>query len=105
MNKSRRIFMMQSVAVGLSLALAKFALAAEMVNEKDKQAISLGYVSDTKKVDKAKYPKHAETQHCSNCMFYQGKEGDKAGACPLFPGKEVAAIAWCGSYTAKAKVG
>ena len=103
MDKSRRVFMMQSVAIGLALPLAKFALAAEALNEKDTQAKALGYVVDTKKVDKTKYPKHAETQHCSNCMFFQGKEGDKAGACPLFPGKEVSANGWCGSYAAKAK--
>jgi len=33
--------------------------------------------------------------------LFQGKAGDKAGMCPLFAGKQVAAAAWCSAYAKK----
>ena len=41
-------------------------------------------------------------QSCANCTLFQGKADSKAGPCPLFPGNEVAAGAWCSAYVPKA---
>ncbi|NOQ90915.1 MAG: iron permease [Gammaproteobacteria bacterium] len=40
-------------------------------------------------------------QTCANCSLYQGGTA-AAGACPIFPGKDVAAAGWCKSWVAKA---
>ena len=103
LNSTRRVFMMQ-VAVG-SAALAAataYAQGAAMVNEKDAQAVSLGYMADTTKIDGKKYPKHAAAQKCSNCQLFAGKATDAAGPCAIFPGKSVAANGWCSAYVKKA---
>ena len=39
---------------------------------------------------------------CSNCALYQGKSTDKAAACPLFAGKQVAGPGWCSAWAKKA---
>jgi hypothetical protein len=72
-----------------------------LVAESDPQAAALGYKADSTKVDAAKYPKHAATQLCSNCVLFQGKPADAAGGCPLFAGKEVAGKGWCSAYNKK----
>ena len=74
----------------------------KMVDEKDPKAVALGYYADAKKVDKAKWPKYAAGQLCSNCALYQGKPTDKAAACGLFPGQLVAGPGWCNAYVKKA---
>lgn len=102
MDNSKRNFLKQTVAIGLTLPLAKIAFAAENVDEKSPQASALGYVSNTKNADNSKYPKHQASQQCSGCVLYQGKAGDKSGPCPLFQGKLVSANGWCGSFVAKA---
>jgi hypothetical protein len=103
-TSNRRVFMLQVAAGGSALALAKVAHAqgAPMVNEKDGQAVALGYAADSTKVDAKKFPKHAATQMCSNCALYSGKAGDAAGPCGIFPGKQVAAKGWCSAYAKKA---
>ena len=73
-----------------------------MLDEKDPQAASLGYVADAKRVDTKKYPKFAAEQHCGNCALYQGKATDKAAPCPLFGGKQVAGAGWCSAWAKKA---
>lgn len=103
MNSNRRTFVIQSVVGASVLASTRVALAAApMVQESDPQAAGLGYKSDTTKVDKAKYPKHAATQECANCALYQGKPADAAGGCPLFAGKQVAGKGWCSAWAKKA---
>ena len=72
-----------------------------LLDEKDAQAIALGYVAVAAKADKAKFPKYADGQACSNCALYQGGAADQGG-CPLFPGKQVLAKAWCSAYSKKA---
>lgn len=100
---NRRVFMMQVAAGGSALMLATaHAQGAPMVNEKDAQAMSLGYAADTTKVDAKKYPKHAATQLCSNCALYTGKAGEASGPCGIFPGKQVAAKGWCSAWAKKA---
>jgi hypothetical protein len=100
---NRRVFMMQVAAGGSALMLATaHAQGAPMVNEKDAQAMSLGYAADTTKVDATKYPKHAATQMCSSCALYSGKAGEASGPCGIFPGKQVSAKGWCSAYAKKA---
>ena len=72
-----------------------------LVDEKDAQAAALGYVAVAAKADKAKFPKYADGQLCSNCSLYQGGAADQGG-CPLYPGKQVLAKAWCSAYNKKA---
>lgn len=85
-----------------SAAPATAGAGGAMVEPGDAQAVALGYVDDASKVDKAKYPAHADGQACSNCALYQGKAGDAAGPCPLYAGKQVSAKGWCSAYSKKA---
>ena len=98
---SRRQFIQIVPVVGGVLLASRLALAAD-VDVKDPQAVALGYVPDATKADKAKFPKYAAGQSCSNCTLYQGKAGDASGPCPLFAGKTVAAKGWCSAYAKKA---
>ncbi len=100
MNQQRRVFLM-TVAAGSALA-ATAARAQAMVDPKDPQAMGLGYVTDSSKVDAKKYPKHAASQTCHNCALFQGKPSDAAGGCPLFAGKQVAGKGWCSAWAKKA---
>lgn len=101
MNNTRRDFIRIVPAAGVGLLVGQAAFAQAMVDEKDAQAASLGYVADSTKVNKTKYPKHTNEQLCSNCQLYQGKAGAAAGPCALFPGKQVAAKGWCSAYVKK----
>jgi len=96
----RRVFLM-SLATASATA-GSLAQAQTLVDEKDAQAVALGYVADAKRVDTKKFPKFAAGQVCSNCSLWQGKPADKAAACALFPGKQVAAAGWCSAWVKKA---
>jgi High potential iron-sulfur protein len=98
---NRRVFMMTIAAAGGALA-ATGARAQAKLDEKDPQAVALGYVADTTKADKKKFPKHENTQACGNCQLFQGKATDAAGGCPLFAGKQVATKGWCSAWAKKA---
>lgn len=99
---NRRVFILSLVAGGSTLAAASAAHAQAMLSESDPQAVALGYKADTTKVDKAKYPKHENSQICGNCQLYQGKPADASGPCPLFPSKLVAKNGWCSAWVKKA---
>lgn len=101
MNRSipRRVFMLTVAATGAGLVTA--ARAQTMLDEKDAQAVALGYVADAKRVDTKKFPKYAAGQVCTNCALYQGKATDKAGGCPLFGAKQVAGAGWCSAWAKK----
>ena len=101
MKNSRRQFMILSAAGACTLAVNGKVQAQAMVADADPQAVALGYKSDATKADKAKYPKYAAGQACSNCALYQGAAGSASGACPLFAGKQVAAKGWCSAYAKK----
>lgn len=100
---SRRTFLMRVAATGAAAAAGSqaFAQALPLVNEKEPQAVALGYVSDATKADAKKFPKYAAGQVCANCALYQAKPTDPAGPCPLFAGKHVAAKAWCSAWAKK----
>jgi High potential iron-sulfur protein len=101
-NSNRRVFLMQVAAAGSVLAATRVQAQAAKVDEKDPQAVALGYVADTTKADTKKFPKHTKDQKCSNCALFQGKAGDAAGGCPLFGTKQVAAAGWCSAWAKKA---
>ena len=101
-SSNRRVFLMQVAACGSVLAAAGAQAQAAKVDEKDPQAVALGYVADTTKADKKKFPKHAADQKCNTFALYQGKATDAAGGCPLFGTKQVAGTGWCSAWAKKA---
>ncbi|HYA20911.1 MAG TPA: high-potential iron-sulfur protein [Burkholderiales bacterium] len=105
-NIHRRDFLKMSTLAAASVAIGIRAgvsgAQGAQVNESDPTAQSLGYKHDASKVDKAKFPKYAAGQSCSNCQLYQGKPGDAWGPCPIFGGKNVNAKGWCSAYVKKA---
>lgn len=102
-HSNRRTFMLQAAACGSLLAATRVqAQAPAKVDEKEPQAVALGYVHDTARVDTKKYPKHTKDQKCNNCALYQGKPTDAWGGCPLFGVKQVAGNGWCSAWAKKA---
>ncbi|NUZ05922.1 high-potential iron-sulfur protein [Piscinibacter koreensis] len=101
---NRRIFLTWLPAAGAALAAANATAQtpAPMVDEKEPQAVALGYVHDAKRVDKAKFPKYAPPQRCAICQFYQGAATLPTAPCTLFAGKRVAGPGWCSAYVPKA---
>ena len=100
---TRRTFIRITTLSGAALlGLPAGAADAPVLDEKDPQAVALGYVSDASRVAKAKYPNYAAGQMCGTCQFYQGKAGAPMGPCPLFGGKQVAVKGWCSAYAKKA---
>lgn len=98
---NRRVFMMTLVA-GPSAIAASAAMAQAKLDEKDPQAVALGYVADTTKADTKKFPKHDNAQKCSTCQLFTGKAGAADGPCSLFQGKLVSANGWCSAWVKKA---
>ncbi|MES2538830.1 MAG: high-potential iron-sulfur protein [Pseudomonadota bacterium] len=109
MNKRR--ILIQSISTLVAAAAAGIPLmstgqepaqkTAPKLDEKDPQAISLGYKHDTTKVDKQKFPKHDVSQVCSNCQFFVGKVTDPWAPCTIFAGKQVANKGWCSAWVKK----
>ncbi len=97
----RRTFIRIVPFLGLLALSARDALGA-MVDDKGAQAVALGYVADSTRIDRATHPKFATGQACGNCQLFQGKEKDASGACPLFAGNSVSAKGWCNAYVKKA---
>jgi hypothetical protein len=99
---NRREFIVQ-LSLGSSVLAAGSAFAqAGPISATDPTAIALGYVADAASVNKAKYPKFAADQKCSNCQLYTGKPADASGPCAVFGNKLVPAKAWCISWVKKA---
>ena len=84
---------------GSSTGTANVA-SGPLLDEKDPQAVALGYVAVASKADKVKFPKYADGQVCSNCSLYLGGAAEQGG-CPLFPGKQVLSKAWCSAWVKK----
>ena len=100
MINTRRTFLITLAATGAALTSAAYAQAR--LDEKDAQAVALGYVADASKADTNKFPKYAAGQNCANCALYQGKATDAFAVCPLFAGKQVAGKGWCSAWVKKA---
>lgn len=96
----RRMFLMTLAAACASLVTR--AQAQALLDEKDPQAVALGYVADAKRVDVKKFPKFVAGQNCANCALFQGTAADKAGGCPLFGTRQVTAAGWCNAWVKKA---
>jgi hypothetical protein len=90
------------IAGGRRATAQKAPAALPRLDEKDKLAISLGYVADAKKVDVAKHPNYKPIQTCANCFQITGKDGEAWRPCKMFPGKVVAAAGWCKVWVKKA---
>jgi hypothetical protein len=101
-QSNRRSFLIQVAAAGSVLGAVQARAQAAKVDEKDPQAVALGYVPDTTKADDKKYTKHAKDQKCSGCALFQGKATDATGPCALFAGKLVAGAGWCSAWQKKA---
>jgi hypothetical protein len=105
-NIGRRDFLKAGSIAAVSAAIAgsagQVAAQAARLDEKDAQALSLGYRHDATKVDKAKFEKYLAGQQCANCTFYQGKPTDAWGSCAIFANKQVASKGWCSAYVKKA---
>jgi hypothetical protein len=99
---SRRSFIRILPAAGVAMLGSRAMAQAPMLDEKDPLAVSLGYVADATKADKAKFPKFVAGSNCGNCALFQGAAGAAAGNCPLFAGKQVSAKGWCSAYAKKA---
>ncbi len=101
-STNRRVFLLSLAAAGPVLAATPVAKGPATLDEKDPQAVALGYVSNSAKADGKKFPNHRPDQHCSGCQLFQGKAGESHGACPIFAGRQVAATGWCSSWIKKA---
>lgn len=99
---TRRRFVQIVPAALLVAGRGAQAQQAPMVDEKDPQAVSLGYVADAARADKGKYPKYAPGQTCANCQLYTAPANTASGPCSIFGGKSVAAKGWCSVWVKKA---
>ena len=73
MPSRRRFFQIVPVAGASLLAAGAASAQANMLSEKDPQAIALAYVADAAKVDKAKQSKYAAGQTCSTARSIRAK--------------------------------
>ena len=99
MNLTRRILLTSVVATGAAWSIDVRAQAK--LDERDPQAVTLGYVDDASRADVKKFPKYAAGQSCASCSLYQGAAGSATGPCPLFVGKQVSAKGWCSAWVKK----
>jgi len=95
----RRTFLMTIGIAGVTAAVG--ARAQPVVDEKEPQAVALGYVTDASRADAKKFPMYAPGHSSGNCALFQGKVGDATGACALFAGKLVSAKGWCSAWVKK----
>ena len=88
---SRRQFIAATLpAVALTLTGARVAQAqAARLDEKDPQAVAIGYLHDASKVDAKKYAQWAAGRNCANCQLYEAKRSDAWGRWGVVGGKEV----------------
>jgi High potential iron-sulfur protein len=101
MNPSnRRIFVIQAAAVGAALcgAAAPARASKKKVEESEPKAVQLGYKHDTANVDKKRFPKHAASEKCNNCVAWLGKAADPWAECDLLADRLVSNGGWCSSY-------
>ena len=103
MNTRRKLIALFPVSAAAALLGGRAARAADpaFVDEKDPSAASLGYVTDAKRADSAKYKTYAPGQECGACQLFQGQAGAAGGPCALFPGKQVMATGWCSAFVKK----
>lgn len=100
---TRRNFTLLSITSGLAAATGAglAQAAAPVLTETDAQAKALGYVTDAKRADKARFSKYKPGEHCGGCQLFQGKPADKMAPCAIFGGKQVDNPGWCSAYVAR----
>lgn len=101
MNSRRKFLKLVPIAAVPLVDVAWAQGTQPMVDEKEPQAVALGYVSDAKRADKTKFPKYAPPQHCAICQFYQGAATAPKAPCTIFGGRQVAGPGWCSAFVAK----
>jgi hypothetical protein len=85
-------FIFAAIVPTLSMVASNVdAAQSTPLDPKDPTAQALGYVT--------KSPNPA--QICANCSQFQGGASDANGGCKIFPGKQVAAGAYCKSWAKK----
>jgi len=102
MTSRRHFIQIVPVATFALLGARKATAQSDLVDEKDPQAVALGYVADGSKADKAKFKTWAAGNVCSNCALWQAKPTDAVGGCSLFGTKKVAGKGWCNAWAKKA---
>ena len=100
LTRRHAIHLLTGSALG-AVGAARAQNAPPALSETDPQAQSLGYVSDAKRADKARFPKYAAGQHCAACQLYQGAATLPMAPCALFAGKQVAGPGWCSAFVAR----
>ena len=68
------------------------------LDEKEPQALQLGYRHDATTVDKKKFPSYKPGEVCGNCQFFTSA----TGACQIFPGYSVKPAGWCAAWAKRA---
>ena len=97
---NRRYFLIAPLAAGtIGLHVPKARAAFKRVEESEPKATAIGYRHDSVKVDRARYPKHDDTQKCQNCLAWAPeKPADEWGECDLMSDRMVNRNGWCSSY-------
>ena len=101
-NISKRSLIAFLPAAGVVLLAGRAASSQPArVEEKDTNAVALGYKHDAEMVDKKKYGQYAKGNICANCTLYAGKPSDTWAPCGALGGKQVNARGWCAAYVKK----
>jgi hypothetical protein len=104
---TRRAVIRAGLAAGAFLPVAGLfsgaarAAGLPALDPADPMAKSLGFVTDTTKVDATTNPTHQASQKCGLCAQFQGKPGDATGGCNIFAGKSVPQNGWCKVWAQK----
>lgn len=107
MYKYKRRILLRSISTAAVATVAGIPVslfaAPQKVDPKEAQAVSLGYVEDSKKADNKKFPKHDASQRCENCQFFMTAQQTEGYApCSIFGNRLVAAPGWCSAWVKKA---
>jgi hypothetical protein len=103
---SRRDVVKAALVAGVFIPLVNqpaIGAGAELppLDPNDPTAKSLGFVTDTTKVDSSLNPTHQPAQKCGTCAQFQGKLGDARGGCNIFSGHSVPQGGWCKVWAQK----
>ena len=102
MNSSRRALLAFVPAAGVVLLTARTSSAqSPRIDEKDANAVALGYKHDAAAVDPRKYGQYVKGSVCAKCALYAGKPSDPWAPCGALGGKQVNAKGWCVAYVKK----
>ena len=90
-DKSRRAVLKGMLGIPVVAIAGLQSAQAAMLSVDDPTAKALSYTENSTTAG----------QNCANCGIYQGGSA-ASGACPIFPGRDVAATGWCKSSVKKA---